>query len=292
MRFCARARWALAILLFAASASARVKTGTYTGDGAPSRNVTGVGFSPIVVIIKGNDTDATDDLTSAVLRSGNMPAGMSKPLKGDQALISAGILSLNADGFTIGGNRRVNAPGIQFHYVAFEASANLALGTYTGNGSSQSVASVGFNPDYLILLQAGTRRAIHHSYHWDRSFSFNSEGAINNTVTSLDPNGFTLGNNNLGNENSQVYYYVAWHEVPGQMRVSWYFGNGDRQPHDHVGVPARIRHGEADRRKQRSVSAVLVHDRRLLHQFQERGPDQPYPGPPGERRSRSETRRW
>ena len=82
----------LVALLLAGEAIAKVKTGTYTGDGLASRSVTGVGFAPAVVIIKGNDTDPTDDLTSAVLRSGNMPAGMSKPLKGDQALLTTGIL--------------------------------------------------------------------------------------------------------------------------------------------------------------------------------------------------------
>ena len=103
MRIGALAGRALAILLVAGTAWARVKTGSYTGDGAPSRSFTGLGFSPAVVIIKGNDSGTPDDLTSAVLRSGNMPAGMSKPLKGDQALVSTAILSLDADGFTVGG---------------------------------------------------------------------------------------------------------------------------------------------------------------------------------------------
>ena len=85
---------------------------------------------------------------------------------------------------------------------------------------------MGFNPDYLIVMEAAASRAIHHSYHWDRSFSFTNEGSFNNTVTSLTPNGFTLGGQAHVNENFQAYYYVAWHEVPGQMRVSWYFGNG------------------------------------------------------------------
>jgi hypothetical protein len=137
-----RALLVFATLFLAASASAKVKTGTYLGDGSVSGNITGVGFAPVVVIVKGNDTDPTDDLTSAVLRSATMPAGMSKPLKGDQGLFASGIVSLNADGFSVGSNRRVNAVGIQFHYVAFDASPNLALGTYTGNGGSLSVPGV------------------------------------------------------------------------------------------------------------------------------------------------------
>ncbi|MGH9388618.1 MAG: hypothetical protein ACRD1Z_03315, partial [Vicinamibacteria bacterium] len=85
------------LLLVAASASARVKTGTYVGNASASRSITGVGFTPVVVIIKGNDTDPTDDLTSAVLKSLTMPAGMAKPLKGDQGLLGNMILSLDAD---------------------------------------------------------------------------------------------------------------------------------------------------------------------------------------------------
>jgi outer membrane protein assembly factor BamB len=219
------------MLLIAGSAWARVKTGTYTGDGAASRSFTGVGFPPAVVIIKGNDVGSPDDLTSAVLRSGNMPAGLSKPLKGDQALVSTAILSLDADGFTVGGDRRVNAAGIQFHYVAFEPGPNMALGTYTGTGGSQSVTSVGFSPDYLILMEATASRAFHHSYHWNQSLTFNNDSPSNNAVTSLNPTGFTVGNDQHVNESSRVYYYVAWQEVPGQMRVSWYLGNStDNRP--------------------------------------------------------------
>ena len=171
----ARALLVLAMLLSAASASARVKTGTYTGDGSPSRGITGVGFAPVVVMVKGNDTDASDDLTSAVLRSATMPAGMAKPLKGDQALGGGMILSLDGDGFTVGSDRRVNASGIQFHYVAFEAAPHLALGTYTGSGGSQSIGSVGFHPDYVILMEDGASRAMHHNYNWTQSSTFNAD---------------------------------------------------------------------------------------------------------------------
>src|SRR3990172_5773797 len=205
MRSCARALRVVVILLFAASASAKVKTGTYTGDGSASRSITGIGFTPVVVIIKGNDTDATDDLTSAVLKSATMPGVMSKPLKGDQGLLGGMIVSLDADGFTVGSNRRVNAVGIQFHYVAFDASPNLKLGTYAGNGGSQSVSNVGSNPDYLILMEDGASRAMHHSYHWNQSFSFNADASVTNAVTSLNPGGFTLGNNSHVNEAARSY---------------------------------------------------------------------------------------
>ncbi len=226
MRLHRRALLVLPMLVFAASVSAKVKTGTYIGDGAASRSITGLGFAPVVVIIKGNDTDAADDLTSAVLRSATMPAGMSKPLKGDQGLSGNMILSLDPDGFTVGSNRRVNANTVAFHYVAFDASPNLSLGTYVGNGGSLSVSTVGFNPDYVILMEDGASRAMHQSYHWNQSFSFNSENSFAGTVTAFNPNGFSLGNNSHVNENGRTYHYVAWQEAQGQMRTSWYFGNG------------------------------------------------------------------
>jgi outer membrane protein assembly factor BamB len=232
-----RALFVFLLILVAASASAKVKTGTYTGNATASRSITGIGFTPVVVIIKGNDTDATDDLTSAVLRSATMPGAMAKPLKGDQALLGNLILSLDADGFTVGSDRRVNAVGIQFHYVAFDASPSLKLGTYAGNGGSQSVSNAGFNPDYLVLMEDGASRAMHHSYHWNQSYSFNADASVTNAVTSLNPDGFTLGNNVHVNEGSRTYHYVAWQEVPGQMRVSWYFGDGN----DNRSVVAGLR---------------------------------------------------
>ncbi len=221
-----RATFVFAGLFLAASAEARVKTGTYTGNGTANSVIAGVGFTPAVVIVKGNDSDGgNDDLTSAVLKSATMTGGLAKPLKGDQGLLGNLILTLDADGFTVGSDRRVNAIGIQFHYVAFDASPNLSLGTYTGNGGSLSVLGVPFNPDYLILMEAGPSRAMHHSYHWNQSFSFDAEGSFNNAVLSFDPNGFTVGNSTHVNESTRTYHYVAWREVPGQMRVSWYFGN-------------------------------------------------------------------
>ena len=109
--------------------------------------------------------------------------------------------------------------------MAFDASPNLAFGTYTGNGGGQSVSGVGFNPDYLLLMEDGASRAMHHSYHWNQSFSFNDEASFASAVTGFTSNGFTLGSNSHVNETARTYHYVAWLEVPGQMRTSWYFGD-------------------------------------------------------------------
>jgi outer membrane protein assembly factor BamB len=216
----------VSLSLLSAAASAEVKTGTYTGNGAASRSITGIGFRPEVVILKGNDSAGSDDLSAAVLASMTMPAGQAKPLKGDQALLPNLVLSLDADGFTVGPDRRVNQNGVAFHWVAFESSPYLKTGTYTGNGTTQTIVGVPFRPDYVIVMEGGTSRAMQHTYQWTESFSFNNEAPFNNVVTGLTPTGFSLGNNSHSNEAGRPYHYVAWEERPGEMRVGWYFGNG------------------------------------------------------------------
>ena len=47
----------------------------------------------------------------------------------------------------------MNGSGSTHHYVAFKAAAgSLAVGSYTGNGSSQSITGVGFAPVYVIVV--------------------------------------------------------------------------------------------------------------------------------------------
>jgi outer membrane protein assembly factor BamB len=216
---------ALLFSVLASIAVAEVKTGTYTGNGAASRSITGIGFRPDVVILKGNE--GSGDTTSTVLVSNTMAVGRAKPLRGDQGLLTNLVLSLDPDGFTVGPDQRVNKNGIAYHWVAFESSAHLKTGTYTGNGSTQAIAGAPFRPDYVVLMEDGGSRAMQHSYQWNESFSFNNDGPYNNVVTGLTPTGFTLGNNNHSNESGRTYHYVAWDERPGEMRVGWYFGDGN-----------------------------------------------------------------
>jgi hypothetical protein len=119
-------------------ATAQVVSGSYVGNGAGGRQITGLGFRPDVVLVKGNDYDnVVYTNTSAVLRTSTMGAGdVSKPLIQDNALVANQITSLDADGFTLGSDRRVAANGITFYWAAFKANANLRVGTYTGTGRS------------------------------------------------------------------------------------------------------------------------------------------------------------
>ena len=114
-------------------------SGNYTGNAADGRGITGVGFRPDVVIVKGNAGQ------TAAIRTSTMSGDVSKPVAGATAQLADVIQSLDADGFTVGLNARVNSANTGYEWVAFRAQEGLfRVGSYTGNGTSQSVTGLGF----------------------------------------------------------------------------------------------------------------------------------------------------
>jgi hypothetical protein len=109
-----------AVLTFAKAASgsgfARFKTGTYTGNGASSRGVTGIGFQPDALVILtllngeiGPIWKTTDMGANAVFSNG--------------AYIASVIDSLDTDGFTTGSSYQfANYSGRDYVYIAIKAA--------------------------------------------------------------------------------------------------------------------------------------------------------------------------
>ena len=111
-------------------------SGSYLANGTGGRKITGLGFRPDVVLVKGNDYDTGLTNTSAVMRTSTMSGDASKPMVLDNNLATNQITSLDADGFTLGNDRRVAANGITFYWAAFKANANMRVGKYTGDGAA------------------------------------------------------------------------------------------------------------------------------------------------------------
>ena len=211
--------------------TAQMTTGTYVGDGTLGRKITGVGFQPDVVIVKGDDSDGDYSLTSTILRSSTMVGDSSKPMVLDNALVANEVQSLDADGFTVGSARRVNQSGVTFYWAAFKVDADMSVGTYTGNGGARSVSSLGFSPEYVIVMSSANRRAVHaaSAAPVGRSFEFESNAWLPNQITSLDPTGFSVvhdGAAPYANASGVVYHYVAWNDAPPKTKVGSYPGNG------------------------------------------------------------------
>jgi len=224
----ARAR-RLLFLLVAVSAApwpgeAQIITGTYLGDGLDNRAITGVGFQPDVVIIKGNDTQ------QAVCRTSTMTGDNSKsmgspglPLAADQ------IQSLDANGFAIGTNVQVNSPGINYYWVAFKAQAGfLTVGSYVGDGADdRSIGGVGFQPEWVVVMSSGGSRALHRSASMagDTSNFFSASVSGANLIQALEPNGFQVGNSPEVN-GAATFHYMAFNTVSGFMNEGTYVGDG------------------------------------------------------------------
>ncbi len=215
----------LAALSAAPSASeAQIRSGTYVGDGLDNRPITGVGFQPDVVIIKGNDTQ------QAVCRTSTMTGDNSKSMGSPASVLAPDqVQSLDADGFTIGTNVQVNSSGISYSWISFKAQANfLTVGSYVGDGAdNRSIGGVGFQPEWVVVMSAGASRALHRSSSMvgDISNYFSASGSGANLIQALEPNGFQLGDSPEVN-GAATYHYIAVNALSGFMNEGSYVGDG------------------------------------------------------------------
>lgn len=202
----------------------RVATGSYVGNGIDNRAISGVGFQPDVVLIKGTNNE------QAVIHTATMPDDLSKEIASGSNQTGA-IKSLDADGFTIGTNVRVNkatAPNTYYWLALQAAPGQMALGTYTGNGDTQTISGVGFAPDYVIVLSSQNghnpmQRSSATSGTTSYFFNGNQQGA--HGITNLNSDGFEVGGNANVNRNDTQYHYLAWKNTEGSIKVGSYLGN-------------------------------------------------------------------
>jgi hypothetical protein len=187
-----------------------------------NRAITGLGFQPEAVIIKAVTAQY------AVMRTSTMSGDLTKAFVGATALQANLIQSLDADGFTIGTDARVNSNGIAYHWIAFKAMAGeIGFGTYTGDDTdSRDIAGLGFQPDLVFLLPESTQNAVARfsSQSGDASLYFNAAAQFADGIQALNADGFQVGT--TVNANATVYHYVAWKEVWGKRAIGSYTGNG------------------------------------------------------------------
>ncbi len=200
-----------------------MKTGSYVGDGMSSRSITGLGFQPDFVIIKGNVSD------QGVARTSTMVGDATKPLGSATGLSNKRIRSLDADGFSVGDDSDVNASGVTYYWTAFRSSSGqMVVGSYTGNGSSnRTITGLGLQPAYMIILpdrsqHAGQRFSNQAS---NASLRFDSSAEVSNRIRSFVSDGFVIGSDNSVNESGRAFHYVAWAEQAGVTHSGYYPGN-------------------------------------------------------------------
>lgn len=208
----------------------RMASGTFEGNGTAGRQITGLGFAPDVVIVKNGTGD------EAFMRTGTMPAGLSKRLVGANSAETNHITSLDADGFTVGSNIRVNENTSPIYWMAFKAgNGTLKIGSYTGNGTSQSISGLGFSPEYVILADDNNARAVQRFAGSSNSYRFDADSGLSTRVTTLNADGFSVGNAAEANQSGRTYHYVAFNEAAGSVKVGNYTGTGATRSVSGVG---------------------------------------------------------
>lgn len=199
-------------------------TGAYKGSGL-TRSITGLGFSPNIVIVKGDNTEY------AIWRSDAMTGDSTGYFSNGAANFTGGITSLDSDGFTIGTNAAVNSSSAVYYYTAFGDSGNsdVKTGSYTGNGTdSRSITAVGFQPDLVWIKRDGTSTATWRSTALtsDNSSFFGSTAEATDHIQAFEADGFQVGTNARVNANGSTYYYVAFKNVSSQIATGSYTGDG------------------------------------------------------------------
>ena len=126
-------------------------------------------------------------------------------------------------------------------------TGHMALGSYTGNGTSKSITGLGFSPEYAMVLPGANTAAVQRMSAMTRTFTFGADTGSTTGITSLDSNGFSVGNSTSINTNAATYYYIAWNQDVDEMKTTSYTGHRC-QPLDHRRrVPAVLRHGPRQR---------------------------------------------
>lgn len=88
----------------------------------------------------------------------------------------------------------------------------IKSGTYTGNGTSQSISDVGFQPSTVIIKGAGTQIGVISISSMGADVTKPLSGAtavFTGGITSLDSGGFSVGSDARVNTNTVVYFYIA-----------------------------------------------------------------------------------
>ncbi len=199
----------------------RLATGSYAGNGVNARPITGIGFQPDVVIIKSSAG------RSAIIRTSTMSGDKSKIVNNTGALAANLVESLNADGFTVGTDNRVNVVGDAYYWVAMRAGSDMKVGSYVGNGvDNRSITGVGLQPVWVVTLGDGDDSIFRPGpLAGDASYSMTGTAPVANDIQALEANGFQVGNSVDVNQSGVTYHYIAW-ATSTHVKTTSYLGNG------------------------------------------------------------------
>ena len=117
----------------------------------------------------------------------------------------------------------------------------MQAGSYVGNGAARSFTGAGFSPEYVMVLPAGTGRAVSRASGQTTSFQFDADTGNAARITSLDADGFSVGTSADVNTAGQSYHWIAWNRRGGLTEMTQLHRNGCGRPDRLHRLPARLR---------------------------------------------------
>lgn len=221
----------------------QIKVGKYVGNGADNRDISGIGFRPDLVIIK----DAA--IGNTIWRTKERKGDSTGFLTSSNTDLSDRIQRILNDGFQVGTAAQVNSNAITYYYIAIkglDAQQYFRTGKYVGDGADNrnfTVGGLNFTPD-LVFLQAisGAVAAIFKtsSMEGDTSVDFQGVAGLANQIQNLQANGFQLGSSTKANASAVEYFFAAFKELDGVVKVGTYTGNAAERSIDDLGFQPDI----------------------------------------------------
>lgn len=205
----------------------QIKVGSYTGNGSDNRNVTGVGFRPDFVLIKGG-------AQHSVFRTKNMLRDNAAYVAAATADLSNAIQEFLSDGFQVGTDSSVNGGAVIYHYLAIRASDSqnyFRTGRYMGNGADDrnfTTGGLNFTPDFVFTKRNAATNPVFRmsSMVGDLSNQPGTTAESANLIQSLISNGFQLGTDTMVNASGSLYNFFALKALAGVIAVGTYAGDG------------------------------------------------------------------
>ncbi len=209
----------------------KTKFGSYVGNATNGHAITGIGFQPDLVIVKGTTVG-----NNAYFKTTSMSGTNSMVLRADTGFQTARIVSLDSDGFTVDndGFSDVNGNLVTYVYAAFkdDGAGDFAYGTYVGNSTDNRNLTLQstFPFTWLVIKGDGARTGAYRdkALSGDKTHQFYSSGTTLDQIQSM---GTSIGDVQLGtadhvNQNLRTYYWFGFKEVSGFCTSFTYTGNG------------------------------------------------------------------
>ncbi|MEY3412044.1 MAG: hypothetical protein RIQ70_730 [Bacteroidota bacterium] len=200
--------------------------GDYTGNGNSTQAITGIGFKPDVIIIKG------EDAVPPIICTSSMASGYSKDMSivTNTATVSTFISSIDANGFTVKLNAASNTNHTVYYFICIKSQGGCKVGSYVGTGANNAVTGLGFQPEVIFLVpdfaaaeNVGVCMSMRGKSVQDMTFSTGAAYA-GTMITSFDAEGFTAAAT-YGSKSGSTYHYVAINDDASTLSFSTYTGN-------------------------------------------------------------------